>query len=61
MQASFNGQAELTTHSGLQVGGAPMYPFMQEHVACILFCLHRLLGPQGDGLQGSLTSIAKII
>ena len=38
-----------------------MYPFMQEHVACILFCLHRLLGPQGDGLQGSLTSVAKII
>lgn len=28
---------------------------MQVHVACILCCLQRLLGPQGDGLHGSLS------
>lgn len=55
VHASFGAQSELTTHSGRQVGGAPIKPLMQVHVACILCCLQRLLGPQGDGLHGSLS------
>jgi len=54
VQASFFGQSELITHSGLQVGGAPTNPFMQLHTACILFCRHWLFGPHGDGLHGLL-------
>lgn len=54
VHASFFGQSELITHSGLQVGGAPTNPFMQLHTACILFSRHWLFGPHGDGLQGLL-------
>lgn len=32
-QARFKGHSELWTHSGLQVGGLPMKPGMQEHTA----------------------------
>lgn len=55
VHASFLGQSELITHSGLQVGGAPTNPLMQLHTACMLFCLHWLFGPHGDGLHGLLT------
>lgn len=54
VHASFFGQSELITHSGLQVGGAPTNPLMQLHIACILFCRHWLFGPHGDGLHGLL-------
>lgn len=42
-------QSELTTHSGLQFGGEPMYPKRQEQTACSFITLHWLLGPHGDG------------
>lgn len=53
LQARFRGQSELTTHSGLQDGGAPRYPWTQEQTACWFTIRHWLLGPQGDGLQRS--------
>lgn len=40
-------------HSGLQLGGAPMYPARQEQTACPFCGRHWLFGPQGDGWQGS--------
>lgn len=57
--ASFKGHSELVTHSGLQVGGLPIKPGTHEHTACPFICLQRLLGPQGDGLHGFLTTRAK--
>ena len=33
LHASFWGHSELVTHSGLQVGGAPIYPGTQEQMA----------------------------
>lgn len=33
LQASFCAQSELTVHSGLQVGGVPIYSGRQEHTA----------------------------
>lgn len=40
------------THSGRQDGGLPRKPGTHEHTACPLICLHWLLGPHGEGLQG---------
>jgi len=54
-QALFDGHSLFTTHSGLQFGGVPWYSFWQEHTPCWFTFLHWLLGPQGDGLQGSYT------
>lgn len=51
-QAWFRLQSVLTTHSGLQAGGDPIYPGTQEHTACPLTSRHWLNGPQGDGLHG---------
>lgn len=51
-QASFKGHSLLVRHSGLHVGGLPMYPETQEQTACELISLHWLFGPQGDGLHG---------
>lgn len=38
LQASFNEHSRLTIHSGLQVGGLPRYPGMQEQTAWPLDC-----------------------
>lgn len=57
MHAFSKGQSELIMHSGLQVGGEPMKLAWQEHTACSLTTLHWLLGPQGDGLQGTTFGI----
>lgn len=51
-QALFCAHSELTTHSGLQFGGLPMYVGWHEHTAWPLTSLHWLFGPQGDGLHG---------
>jgi hypothetical protein len=55
LHAWFWGHSELTTHSGLHVGGLPMYPVRHEHTACPLVSRHWLFGPQGDGLHGCVT------
>lgn len=49
-------QSELTTHSGRQFGGAPKYPVKHEQDALPLITLHWAFCPQGDGIQGSLTT-----
>lgn len=54
LQALLGGQSELTTHSGLQVGGLPLYPGTHVQTACPFISLHWLFGPQGDGRQGLL-------
>lgn len=59
LQASFWGHSELVTHSGLQVGGAPMYPGTQEQIAWPLFWRHWELGPQGEGWQGLVSTGAE--
>lgn len=58
MHASFGGQSELTTHSGLHEGGAPIKPSIHEQTAWPLCSLHLLFGPHGDGLQGFMCSTA---
>lgn len=40
LHALFWGHSELTTHSGLQVGGLPIYPWTQEQTAWPLISLH---------------------
>jgi len=56
IHAWFWGHSELTTHSGLHVGGLPMYPVRHEHTACPFISRHWLFGPQGDGLHGWVTA-----
>ena len=56
LHARLRRQSELKTHSGLQVGGLPENPWTQEQTACSLIVRHWLLGPQGVGLQGLITS-----
>lgn len=41
-------------HSGLQRGGVPTYSGRQEQDGVSPTTLHCALGPQGDGLQGSV-------
>ena len=48
-----------TTHSGRQPGGAPTYPGRHEHTAWPPWARHALLGPQGDGRHGSLSTGAR--
>lgn len=61
IQALFAGHSALTTHSGRQFGGVPRYSGAQVHTAWSFITLHILLGPQGDGEQGSDgASIAKM-
>ena len=55
LHASFWAHSELTTHSGLHVGGLPIYPGTQEHTAWPLISRHWLLGPHGDGWHGCVT------
>lgn len=56
MQARVGGHSALTKHSGLQEGGVPMKPWRQEQTAWLSTFRHWLLGPHGEGLQGSLRS-----
>lgn len=52
IQARFKVQSELTTHSGLHVGGEPTQPGWHEHTAWLFIIRHTLLGPHGLGKQG---------
>lgn len=56
MHASAWAQSVLTTHSGLHVGGLPMYPVTHVQTAKPLISLHWLFGPHGDGLQGCVVT-----
>ena len=54
MHALSDGQSELTTHSGLQLGGEPIISGRQEQSHLSPICLGELLfAPHGFGLQGS--------
>lgn len=44
--------SELTTHSGLHLGGAPKKPTWQEQTARLFVTRHMLFGPHGDGSHG---------
>ena len=51
-------QSELTTHSGLQLGGEPIISGRQEHWHCPpIFLGGLLLGPQGFGSHGSSSAM----
>lgn len=52
IHALFDGHSALTTHSGRQPGGDPIYCGRHEQMACSLLTLHWLLGPQGLGVHG---------
>lgn len=56
LQALLKIQSELTMHSGWQVGGEPIYPVIQLHIACWFISWQILFGPHGEGLQGSWTT-----
>ena len=58
MHALSDGQSELITHSGLQLGGEPIISGRQEQSHLSPICLGGLLlGPQGFGLHGSTSAI----
>lgn len=46
------GHSALTTHSGLQFGGDPLYSGKHEQMLRPFETLHWLFGPQGDGWHG---------
>lgn len=49
LQVLSEGHSVLTTHSGLQFGGDPLYSGKQEHTLCPFDIRHWLLGPHGEG------------
>ena len=56
-QALFDGQSELTTHSGLQATyGSPKYSGIHWQEAALFLSWHTALDPQGDGWQGFIIS-----
>ena len=57
IQARFCWHSELTKHSGLQLGGSPMYPGRQVHTQAPFSSLKSLYNPQGLGSHGSRSSI----
>lgn len=50
-------QSVLITHSGLQFGGLPKNPKIQEHDGIPPISLHSAFSPQGDGKQGFMGSL----
>ena len=52
MQALFDGQSELSTHSGRQLGTEPIMLGTQPHWACPETTWHCELGPHGVGVHG---------
>lgn len=45
-------QSVLWIHSGRQLGGLPIKPCTQEHIAWLFTSLHMLFGPQGELSHG---------
>ncbi len=54
IQARLRGQSPFITHSGRQLGGAPVNPGRQLQLAWWLTFWHCELGPHGDGTHGFL-------
>lgn len=52
-QAKWNGHSAFTTHSGLQLGGIPLYSGRHVQTAWPFTSRHLLFGPHGDGEHGS--------
>ena len=52
IQALFGGHSELMTHSGLQLGGGPIYPGTQEQASWPFKTWHTAFAPHGDGWHG---------
>ena len=52
IQALLGGHSALITHSGLQLGGGPIYPGKQEQASCPFKTWHTALAPHGEGWQG---------
>lgn len=52
IQAILVAHSVLLVHSGRQLGGDPIYSFMQLHWALSPFSMHSELGPHGEGRQG---------
>lgn len=52
MQARLLGHSGLMVHSGLQLGGEPVYSGRHEHDGVPPLSLHCEYGPQGEGTQG---------
>lgn len=52
MQAWLLGHSEFLIHSGLQLGGVPIYSDKQAQEAWPFILRHSEYGPQGDGTQG---------
>lgn len=50
--ALFKEHSELTTHSGLHIGGIPTKPERHVQTAWLFISLHCELGPQGEGWHG---------
>lgn len=59
MHAIFRLHSALTTHSGLQLGGAPKYPSRQEQAGRPSTTRQMLFGPQAFGSQGLIGLISK--
>jgi hypothetical protein len=60
MQAWLLAHSELTTHSGLQLGGEPMYPDKQEQDGEPPISRHCENGPHGVGWHGSWTTVGSL-
>ena len=57
-QALFDGQSELTTHSGLQATyGSPKVSGLHWQAAALFLSVQKAFDPQGEGLQGSIVSV----
>ena len=50
--SGLNVHLRVMTHSGLQFGGLPVYPWRQEQAGCPLISLHSENGPHGEGTHG---------
>lgn len=56
IHANWAGQSVLITHSGLQLGGVPIYPMLHSHAAVSPTARHLLFGPHGlqESRHGSI-------
>lgn len=60
MQALSSEHSALIVHSGRQLGGAPTCDVKQEQEGMPPLLRHWLFGPQGEGIQGSLSVIFRV-
>lgn len=60
MQAWLVGHSELVRHSGLQLGGLPVYSGRQVHEGLSPTTRHSEYGPQGDGEHGATLTTSRL-